>query len=217
MAINATRAKKLCTKSEFELVKESAPTSRREMDAKQLKSRATLARKFLDKYRGLGQQQSRTVRGKTVDPSQVAITNNANTSEKEAIFAEVLERFESQLRKLQPTPEKASAAPPKKKAAAKKGTAPASKKRPSKKAMRVTRLRSSAPEPEEISPKAPLSATAPPTPGLDGRQTRRKAEGKQAKRVEREAAFKRSGTKAVAGHISSRGRRTQATRDQRNG
>jgi hypothetical protein len=108
-------------------------------------------------------------------------------------------------------------AAPKKSAAKKAATKKAAKKRLAKKLQLVPRQTNTAPPVPEISAKAPLSATLPPPAELEARQTRRKKEGKQAERVEREAAFKRSGTKKVAGHISARGRRQQAARDARNG
>jgi hypothetical protein len=190
MAINAARAKKLCTASELELVQASSLRTRRELTEKQLQSRAKLARKLRDKYHVLAEKQARAAVKKTAGKAAASKNDNQSALAKEAMFAEVLERFESRLMELQPTPQ-------------------------------VVALAATLPrQPKKDSPakpvKAPKKGAPTPTPELAARKTRRKTEAKQARRKEVEAAYVRGGTKAVAGHISARGRRRQAARDQRN-
>ncbi|HBO45050.1 MAG TPA: hypothetical protein DD670_14195 [Planctomycetaceae bacterium] len=98
MAISIAKARSLCDEAELELVMESAPKRLATLSAARLNQTAELARKLRDKWldQSRGQRRTKQTTQQTRD-----IAANARSEEKAQLFAEVLERFEKQLRKVE--------------------------------------------------------------------------------------------------------------------
>ncbi len=108
MAISVVQAKSLCNATELALVKASSRTEIGKLPAAQLRQKVTLARKLRDKWRDQALTQRRAVQSAQRARQTDA---NARSAEKAALFAEVLERFETQLTKLEAKGAPAGSAP----------------------------------------------------------------------------------------------------------
>ncbi len=98
MAISMVRAKALCSASELELVQAS---TRREIGghtAARLRQKQSRARKLRDKWRDQVASQRRASQAKVGARDAAA---NKNSAEKAELLGEVLERFSSQLQKVE--------------------------------------------------------------------------------------------------------------------
>ena len=94
MTIPRTTAKKLCTDVEYRLVNDSFPPEIAGLSEKALAQRIKRARAARDKYRALGERQTREARGRSAPRGARPSTSNANTVTKQKIFDETLARFE---------------------------------------------------------------------------------------------------------------------------
>lgn len=94
MTIPRTTAKKLCTDVEYRLVNESFPPEVSQLSEKALAQRIKRARAARDKYRALGERQTREAKGRIAPRATRPSATNANTVTKQKIFDETLARFE---------------------------------------------------------------------------------------------------------------------------
>jgi hypothetical protein len=98
MAISMPRAKALCNANELSLVRTSTRTELAKLSPAQIKQKITRARLLRDKWNDQARSQRRT----TQSAQRARQTeDNARSAEKAELFAEVLNRFESQLGKLE--------------------------------------------------------------------------------------------------------------------
>lgn len=97
MPINASKARSLCTASEYNLFKWSSAKMSKTLAPSQLRQKIDRARKLRDKYRDLAKQQRGEARGKRNPTGTRAAKGNERTVEKAQLFAEVLERLQSAL------------------------------------------------------------------------------------------------------------------------
>jgi hypothetical protein len=95
MAISRSSAERLCTGSELELVKASAPSHAKQLSPARLQQKIERARKLRDKYRSLARQQRGEARGKRNARSTRPARGNENTQRKAQLFDETLERFQA--------------------------------------------------------------------------------------------------------------------------
>lgn len=143
MTMRTPKARQLATASELALFQKSLASRVRDLSEAEVNRAVTRTRKLRNKYRQLADRQEREARGKQDARKRRAATGNLRTREKQQLFQETLERYETRLsalaKKPAPRPKKGARAPgkktrvPKKKAAArkkpaKKKKAPAAKK-----------------------------------------------------------------------------------------
>jgi hypothetical protein len=201
MQINYQHAKALCTASEFSLLEETKPKNLTGLTEGELKRKAAQARKLSDKWR----DQARS-KGHSTDGSA------ARSQQKHELFQEALVRFEARLQRVSSSTGAAKKATTKqavaKKAPAKKVSA---KKAPAKKA--PAKKASAKKAPAKKAPAKKASATkaarrgAPPNPLA--------AQANQ-KGITTQRRMETSGlTSRIRGHVSARGRRSQAARSAR--
>lgn len=123
MAYTLTQVRPLLSKTELDLFDQSRAEPIRSLTAAQLRSKVTRTRALRDKYRDLLRRQTvQTRRGPAGGRKQDPATENARTRRKSEVFAEVLERFEARLQKVEADAAKASAAKASKAAKAAKAT-----------------------------------------------------------------------------------------------
>jgi hypothetical protein len=96
MAISISKAKALCTASEFSIVKASGKDQIKLLSGPQLRQKAQQARKLRDKWRDQAATQTRAAQAKK-GARQAA--GNVRSKAKAGLFAEVLGRFEADLAK----------------------------------------------------------------------------------------------------------------------
>ncbi|MBX3383304.1 MAG: hypothetical protein KF864_07325 [Phycisphaeraceae bacterium] len=130
--MNASKARSLTTKSEYEVIRRAAPTNIGELSEKQLRAGVAQARKLRDKFKTLADRQRREARGKA-EPrkGKGPADNNQNTLAKITLFEQAMERYQAKLEKL------AAKVKAEAKAKAAKPARPAAKKRPSAIAKKV--------------------------------------------------------------------------------
>ncbi len=110
MAQSMAKARSLCTKSEIELVAASSPKNLSKLSAARLRQKVAQARKLRDKWLDQAQQQRRAKQA----AQQARGTSSAVRSEQKAeLFAEVLDRFEKRLQKVDGAGGSASGTKPK--------------------------------------------------------------------------------------------------------
>ena len=167
------------------------------------------SRKLRDKYRKLASRQEREARGKQPPKGTRRSQGSGQTRKKEKLFAESLERFQQQLRKLKskgkPVAKKAptSAGKKTKVKGVKKKTA--KKKAAKKKAVKKAKKTKVAKQPSrKKKPKSDVGKTKIPKAA------------KKARTAAKKTRLKQSGRVRTTAHVSSRGRRKQARRDSAN-
>jgi hypothetical protein len=96
MAITSSKAKAICTASEFSLVAISGKEQIKQLSAPQLHRKTALARKLRDKWRDQAAKQRRAARAKN---GARQTSGNSRSAEKAALFDEVLSRFETEIAK----------------------------------------------------------------------------------------------------------------------
>jgi hypothetical protein len=139
MPISGSKARSLCTESEYNLFKWSSAKMVKTLSPSQLSQKIDRARKLRNKYRDLAKQQRGEARGKRKPTGTRAAKGNERTVEKAQLFAEVLERFEGALKAADAKSSKSAKSPAKKSAkkntTAKKPTEkkPSTKKKTTKK------------------------------------------------------------------------------------
>ena len=119
MAYNRNHAKTLCNKTEYQFFESSLRGNIDKLPRKRVQDGIKRARTLRDKYRDLHKRQRLATRDRTGTKKGVKPATNERTEQKAKLFAEVLERFEAQLKALKEA-EKAAAANTKKTAAKKK-------------------------------------------------------------------------------------------------
>jgi hypothetical protein len=97
MAISRATAERLCTRPELELVEASYPASLKQLTPARLRQKAARARKLRDKYRDLSRRQRLESRGKASPRRSRPARGHDGTDRKADLFAEVLDRFQTQL------------------------------------------------------------------------------------------------------------------------
>lgn len=153
--MNASKARSLTTKSEYEVIRRASPTNIGELSEKQLRAGVAQARKLRDKFKTLADRQRREARGKA-EPrkGKGPADNNQNTLTKITLFEQAMERYQAKLEKL------AAKVKAEAKAKAAKPAKPAAKKRPSAIAKKVAaRVLAGASGAAGRATPAPVSAT----------------------------------------------------------
>lgn len=100
MTISMVRAKALCTASELAIVQSSTRTEIGKLSPARLKQKVTLARKLRDKWRAQSIRQRRATQLKR---GVRETEDNSASAEKAELFGEVLDRFTTQLKKVEPS------------------------------------------------------------------------------------------------------------------
>ena len=205
MAITTAVAKQLCTKSELQLFTDSSSKNVKSLNAKELRSRITRARKLQDKYRQLASRQEREARGKQKPQGKRAAASSGATRKKEQAFVESRERFEKQLAKVEAAAKKQATA---KKKAAKKPAKKTVKKKPAKKkaAKKATKK---APAKKKRPQKSPPPAAKKKVP------KKKSGVARKAKTKSSKAKLTASGSVNRQKHRSADNKRRQARRDTR--
>ncbi len=204
--IKQAKARELCSASELRLVEASRRQEIGQLSEAQLKRNVARARKLRDKWRDLAARQTRQVQ----QQQRSRVTDrNARSAEKQAIFDEVLARFEARLEKVS----SGAAAPGTRQAAAR----PSKRKRTLR--HRETRAAVRGALEEERARLAEESGSAASTKGARRKKAARKtAQGtvkktakKTAKKAAKKAAgkaagktAKKGGAKAVARKVSKK-------------
>jgi hypothetical protein len=193
MAYNRNQVAGLLSATEMELFVASLAGPIVELDAAALRSQIRRTRTLRDKSQDLLQRQRLATRDRTGTKSGQSGVANERTAQKVKAFAETLQRFENRLGLLEAREAREAARAHSLRGQPRAGRVPgAAGHRP---------LRS---------PKAPAIAPqgGPAGPGATSEGARSARHAKQ---------FEASRSKAIQGHLSSRGRTSQARRDQRGG
>ena len=98
MTIPLSRAKQVCTTSEYALVLASSHKKVQELTPSRIKPKIERARKMRDKFRSLAASQRREARGKQDPRRSTPASDNERTELKAQIFQESLERLEKGLK-----------------------------------------------------------------------------------------------------------------------
>lgn len=208
MAHTRAQAGKLLTASELEMFDNSRRDALKTLSATRLRGKVKRARTLRDKYRDLLQRQKVATQERTGSKMGKSGFANLRTAEKAEVFADILERFEKRLTKVEGDGKRSA------KTAA-RGQAAKSAARPASTASQLraalTRKRGAASTaqagPPDVSPKAPAKTTGK-------NQTHATSiESPVAKR--KQMRLDAGGQKAILGHVKSQVRRVQAKRDQR--
>jgi hypothetical protein len=207
MSHTRTSAKKLLNASELALFDAGRRDEIGSLDERTLKSKIERTRRLRDKYRDLARRQHLATRSRTGTKRGPRGDANFRTAEKDVLFTELLGRFEARLAQRQGTAKRAK--PIAKSSAGKSsaGKSSADKSAAPRKSAQRTALGE-----DERSPKAPAKQVAAP-----GRAAKN-ATGfmsARAKGLDTERQRHKSRGTAIQAHLSSRGRRSQAKRDQR--
>ncbi len=96
MAISSSKAKAVCSDSEWSLVVSSGKAQIKLLSAPQLRQKKERARKLRDKWRDQAQKQRRAAQAKK---GARQTSSSARSDEKAELFQEVLSRFEAELAK----------------------------------------------------------------------------------------------------------------------
>ncbi|RKH00790.1 hypothetical protein D7V97_29830 [Corallococcus sp. CA053C] len=178
----------LLTEREAQLVLSSAPRNLTELSPRELRGRIQRTRRLMEKYQDQAQRQQREALRKQAPTRSRRAESNLNTVQKAGYFAATLERFEKRLAKLE----------------------------------RKTPVRSravSAPRPRRATRVPPVGRKPAPRKRAAGRIAKASspATGKRAPRQKLGGALKQQRFPSLKrqAQSASRGRRTQARRDQK--
>lgn len=97
MSISPSKARSLCTESEYNLVKWSSPRSVKTLSPSKLKDKIDRARRLRDKFRDLAKKQRGEARGKRKPTGARAAQGNERTVLKAELFDQTLDRFQKAL------------------------------------------------------------------------------------------------------------------------
>ncbi len=232
MPVAASKVKSLCTDSEVALVRASRAPELDKHTAAELKPLAARARKLFDKWQGLSRKQART-RSRQVGSAE----QDSNTRLKTQIFRQALDAFEARLAKLVKSggasaggrkgkTKKARAAGHRQtRAAVRTGMTAAldltnAKPAATKKPTKATAAKSKPVKPvKQAAKSANTKARAKKVTKATAAQPLALSPAQQlrAATVAKQARIARSGQASrVLGHVSARGRRSQARRDSKN-
>ncbi|HEX5446587.1 MAG TPA: hypothetical protein VFW87_22405 [Pirellulales bacterium] len=235
MTIPASKVKSICTRSEAALVRASRKGELEHLSPAELKNRTAQARKLADKWQGLVRSQSRT-RSRQAGYGDTS----ANTALKAQIFREALASFQSRLAELDGT--KGPAARPAKpkskrersathrasRAAVRKGMTAVEDllNTPDQRTARRAAEAAAKPKPapatssKAISTKKGAPKLRPPATSAAPNKGRKPAQGvhdirqiKAAGAAKQSRIAKSGKTTRMLGHVSARGKRSQARRD----
>jgi hypothetical protein len=198
MTITITRARALCTATEFALYEASRPENLKQHSLADLKRKAQRARTLRDKYQDLYKRQRLQTRARTGSKKGNGPDGNARTEQKATLFGEVLERLQKQQVRLEKQQAAQQAAAAKAAARDKAG----SKARPRAKATRAER----SPAPKSPAAKSPVAKTP-------GAKSRGGYVSQAADRADERRRGRNTRSKAIAGHTRAAGKRSQARRD----
>lgn len=188
MTISIAKARSLCTKQELALVTASSRKNLPTLSASRLKQKVTLARKLRDKWLDQAQQQRRA---KQAEQQARGTSAAARSQEKSDLFAEVLDRFEKQLAKVESAGSGSTAGKPKRSNPPKK--ARAAGHRESRAAVREAMQA----EQEAVATKR-AAAAAPKAPADEPSAAAAPAKKKAAKKTAKKKAAKKAGKAATA-------------------
>lgn len=210
MSITRTTIKKLCTKAETALAEKTLPQALKDLTTKQLQKKITLARKLRDKYKDLYKRQTRAAKEKTGGGNDTS----ARTSAKVELFADVLDIFQAQLKKLNTLQVSGAKAVQKTKKAAKK-LSPQQKlaqaaQRKKDRATKAKAAKSTVKAKSKTNAKAKKAVETENAPQQFGSFANKQAQSTGHKRQ-----MQQSGRKPILGHVKSAGKRNQAKRDSR--
>lgn len=196
MAYNRIQAARLLSASEMEVFVSSLKEQLSGLGAPRLRVMIRRTRALRDKFRDLLRRQRLETRSRTGSKSGRGGAANQRTAQKAQAFAEVLERFEARLARVDAAETLGA-----RKSASTRSRVTLGKKRDADAARTAARQ-------PRVSPKAPAVRPSP-----SGSPTGPTSEGARAARHAMQ--FKASGSRAIQGHVSSLGRRNQARRDKR--
>ena len=207
MAYNRNHAKTLCNKTEYQFFESSLRGNIDKLPRKSVQDGIKRARTLRDKYRDLHKRQRLATRDRTGTKKGVKPATNERTEQKAKLFAEVLERFEVQLKALKEA-EKAAAANTKKTAAKKKAAkkkaakTKIAKKKVAKKKVAKKKVSKKVAKKKAAGKKAVAKADAP------GPFVSEKASAASERKRQQDTR-----AKAVMGHKRASTQRNQAKRD----
>lgn len=217
MAINMSKVRSLCSKSEKELFDSSSAKRIKELTPARLKMKVARSKKLRDKYRDLADKQQREMRGKPAPNQRAKAKSNEATRTKQQLFQELMERFEQALA----SAESAAATKPASGGKVSKKVAKAtSKKAPVKKtAKKSTRKKvvSKKIRAKKAATKKAATRKAVAKKAAQSKATSKKMLSKKASSKRMQGRLRDGGATKIQGHVSSRGRRNQAKRDARGG
>ena len=229
MPISLPRARKLCTTRELDIVKKAAARALATATLKDLRKYVTLTRGLRDKYRTLAEARRRAVRGKDSPRRHHGGAAVADLAAKRELFAAVLGRFEDRLAEVTAADADAKATKAKAKAKAKsksKKTAkrPAAKAKPKRKVARKKVAAKPAPAGKNDAAQADAGEEKRlPGPAVHvhedpaGRAAIAAAEAfsRKTEAARNISRLQRANKPKIQGHVSARGRRRQASRNER--
>jgi hypothetical protein len=132
MAFTRSQATGLLNQAEMSLFDDSRANSLRGLDASQLGKRVERSRKARDRARDLLKRQKLASRSKTGSKRGASGQANERTGRKAELLADILGRFEDQLKQIGKRDRQDAAKPPRKPAAGKDGKKPSAAKKSSK-------------------------------------------------------------------------------------
>lgn len=196
MAYNRIQAARLLSKGEMEVFASSLAERLSSLTAARLRVMIRRTRSLRDKSRDLLRRQRVETRNRTGSKSGPAGGANQRTAAKAQAFAEVLQRFETRLARVEAAQSLAA-----RKAASARSRRTLATKRGADTAKAAARRR-------QLSPKAPAKRPSPAGNPLG-------PTSESARGARHAMQLKASGSRAIQGHVSSLGRRNQAKRDNR--
>ena len=212
MPVYSGEAKRLLTKTEFELFRQSTLREIKNHTIARLRGKIKRSRRLRDKYKDLADQQRGEARGKRASKSTRPATDNLRTMRKVEIFDMLLERFEKRLarmeeekrkeeaRKQRELERKKKAAEKKRKEAEKKKAALKRKKEAQKRQAEAAKKKDTAKKTSRVVASSSRAASGPA--------------GGQPPRSARSKASAKAQVRATRGHYRASQRRSQGRRDK---
>ena len=214
--INLQEAKQLCTAAELKLFRLSWLRSAMGLTVTQLRANIARVRKLRDKYRDLARRQRLEARGKRAASGRRPAQGNERTVRKAELFSQVLDQFQTRLAVLGKPEETHKAASRPKRAKRKTSAKP-----------KTVPVKADSEAPPKSVPAEKVTSIAKKKTARQGRKgtslvpdlkqkkknLRRKASSDRALPTSKANRITRSGSRKIAAHVSSAGRRRQARRD----
>jgi hypothetical protein len=196
MTYTTAQAGKLLNVRDFALFSASRADAVKTLTAARLRAKVKRARTMRDKFRDLFKRQSLAARSRTGSKTGASGAANQRTRQKAELFSEVLQRFEKRLAQVEAAEARAARA----------------RELVQARLMLSKRRRADADEAARRQPR--ISSKAPARP--PGTVPKRLQPDTESARSARHAMqFNAAGQQAIRGHVSAKGRRTQAKRDGR--
>jgi hypothetical protein len=223
MSVSMSEARALCTKDELALVQEGAAAVLKDLSVRRLRDNIQRARRLRDKYRDEAARQRREARGKQRPRGRRPAGGNARTVQKQRLFAEVLEKFQSQLERLEAGRPQAAMGGPRRSRRSKprqKGRATAAAKeqgRPAPPSATPSAIKKGGAAPKVKKDEGKLAALlmGSALEQILRQQTslRHRSDATHGRRIDKN--LKRMNTRKIHAHVSASGRRAQARRDSK--